>query len=414
MQSARYFIAGSSHAALEAAAAIRMFDPEGSLVMATADHRLPYSPTVLPYVVSGRTAPEGAILRDAAWMDANHIGYLAGRPVAAVDILRHRLSLADGEVWGFEKLLVASGARPVIPPIPGIDSVAHYVLRSMEDAIALKAGLGKARRAVVLGAGLVGLHAAETMVKADIAVTVVEMRPQVLPGYFDSAAARFIEETFLDKGVAMMMGVSAVSVAAHSDGFVMELSDGATIEGDLLLVAAGVRPVTDFLAGTGVEIGQGILVDPRMRTSTAGIWAAGDVTQHDQFLDDRKAVAGILPNAVEQGRIAGADMAGDSGYKPFPGAVPLNTFTFFGNRAVSVGVVDEPGAWVMMTADMDKNLRIVMANNRLRGISVVNHPLDAGIMWQLILRRVDLTQVLADFVARPTETGRAIMSGTWR
>ena len=114
------------------------------------------------------------------------------------------------------------------------------------------------------------------------------------------------------------------------------LDDGSTLAADLLLVCTGVKPNIDFLAGSGIETDTGILVDDRMRTSAPNVWAAGDVAQARGFWGG-KVVNGILPNAVEQGRIAGLDMADDAEVRPFPGAVPLNTYSFFGQQAISVG-----------------------------------------------------------------------------
>jgi phenylglyoxylate dehydrogenase epsilon subunit len=224
-----------------------------------------------------------------------------------------------------------------------------------------------------------------------------------------------IEKAFRDHGIDMAMGETAVAVEAQDDkGFRLKLAGGGECAGDLLLIAAGVRPVTDFLAGSGVDLAQGVLVDARMRTSVANVWAAGDVAQADRFLDGQKAMAGILPNAVEQGRIAGADMAGDSAVKPFPGSVPLNTFAYFGNHAISVGALDEAGAVIETRAGDGCYIRLVIAEGRLRGISAINHVVDAGLMWQLILRRIDLAPVLQDFLARPHEIGRVLMSRLWR
>jgi phenylglyoxylate dehydrogenase epsilon subunit len=106
-----------------------------------------------------------------------------------------------------------------------------------------------------------------------------------------------------------------------------------------------VAPVTDYLAGSGVDIDRGILVDDSMRTSVEGIWAAGDVAQAKGFYDGAKTLNGILPSAVEQGKIAGMAMAGDPTVKPYPGGVPLNTYTFFGQQAVSVGSQDARARW---------------------------------------------------------------------
>ncbi len=415
MPEAKYLIVGSSHAGLEALNAIRLHDPDGSVAVLTRDDRLPYSPTILPYVVSGRSEPAKVVLRDDAYFAGANARFVPGAPVAAVAAGKRTVTLADGAEWSFEKLLLATGARPALPPVAGLDGVRYHVLRSMADALALREALGQVKSAVVMGAGLVGMHAAENLLKAGARVTVVERAPQVLPGYFDAQAAAMIEAVFTAKGATMLLGRSAASVAPNGDGCRMTLADGSEIEAELLLVAAGVVPETGYLAGSGVATDRGVLVDDVMRTSAEGVWAAGDVAQGRDFYSADKVVAGILPVAVEQGRIAGMDMAGDPAAKPFPGAVPLNTYAFFGSHAISVGRAAAPAEGLEEHKAVNGSyLRILLKDDRLWGIAGINSAFDAGIMWQLILRRVDLAPVKEAFLANPRDVGRALMSKLWR
>jgi phenylglyoxylate dehydrogenase epsilon subunit len=413
MQETQYLIVGASHAALSALQAIRMQDAEGSVTLVTRDDALPYSPTVLPYVVSGRSAPERVALKDGAWFEQNRVGFIRGAAVTSVDAAAKRAILSSGEEIAYAKLLLATGAAPILPPIPGLKDVRFHVLRTLADAIGLHQALPQTRQAVVLGAGLVGMHAAENLAKAGAQVTVVEMQPRVLAGYFDAEASAIIEAAFAAKGITLMLGAKVSRLETAGKGIRVTTDSGATLEADLLLVAAGVAPVTDFLAGSGVAVDRGILVDDSMRSSVDGIWAAGDVAQAKGFYDEAKTLNGILPSAVEQGKIAGMAMAGDPAVKPWPGGVPLNTYTFFGQQAVSVGSQDE-GEVVRKEADAKHYLKIVMKDNRLTGIFGINVPFDPGVMWEIILRRIDLSSVRAAFIADPQKTARSIMSKTWR
>ncbi|MEW5888385.1 MAG: NADH-dependent phenylglyoxylate dehydrogenase subunit epsilon [Pseudomonadota bacterium] len=413
-----YLILGASHAALSALNAIRMHDADGGITLVTRDDCLPYSPTVLPYVVSGRSQPQRVFLKNEDYFARSRAELLRGAAVAAVDGAGSRAHLADGRTIAYRKLLVATGAAPVVPPIPGLRDSRFHVLRTLDDALALKSALGRARQAVVLGAGLVGMHAAENLAKTGAAVTVVEMQPHVLPGYFDAQAAAIIESAFRKRGVMLLTGHKVVRVEPAGSGCTVCLEAGETIAADLLLVGVGVAPVTDFLAGTGVEVDRGVLVDDTMRTSVDNIWAAGDVAQARSFYSDARTVNGILPNAVEQGRVAGMAMAGDPGLRPYPGGVPLNTYTFFGQRAVSVGIQEQgvDGAEVYAETDPDgcRHLKVVLKDDRLLGIFGINAAFDPGVMWELVLRRVDLGPVKTDFLVRPQETARALMSRLWR
>lgn len=422
METTKYLIVGSSHAALEAAAAIRMHDAEGSLTLLTRDTHLPYSPTVLPYVVSGKSKPQDIPLRGEEYFAAQRITYRRGSALKALHVARNVAELADGSELGYEKLLLATGASPAIPPIEGIASVRYHVLRTLDDAVGLNAAMKSAKQAVVLGAGLVGMHAAENLVKAGVPVTIVEMAKQLTDGYFDATAAGLIEKAFTDNGARIHTGSRVVKLApsaASAAGVTLTLDSGATLEADLLLVATGVRANTDYLDGPGAAVARdkGILVDEAMRTSVDNVWAAGDCAQAKGFFSEGKVMNAILPDAAEQGRIAGQAMAGDPGLRRYPGGIPLNTYHFFGRHAISVGSSKVPeGGDVVTRFDeaTGRYLKAIFLDGRLRGIYGVNEFFDGGVMCQLILRGIDLAPMKDRFVANPLAVGREIMSRTWR
>jgi len=417
MEHTKYLVVGSSHAALEAVTAIRMHDTEGSLTLLTRDPHLPYSPTVLPYVVSGRSAPDAIFLRDEKFFANHGVRLKRGAALKALHVERNAAELADGSEIAYEKILLATGASPAIPPIPGIDTVSYHVLRTLDDATKLNAAIKQSKQAVVLGAGLVGMHAAENLVKAGARVTIVEMARQLTDGYFDATAAGLIEKAFTDNGARILTGSRVVKLTPSAIGATLTLENGTTLEADLLLVATGVKPNMDYLDGSQVEHDKGILVSDSMQTSVANVWSAGDCAQAKGFFTDARVMNAILPDATEQGRIAGMAMAGDPGLKTYPGGVPLNTYHFFGRHAISVGSSKVPeGAEVVTRFDeaSGRYLKTIFKDGCLLGIYGVNEFFDGGVMCQLILRRVDLSAVKERFVANPLAVGRELMSKLWR
>jgi phenylglyoxylate dehydrogenase epsilon subunit len=340
-----------------------------------------------------------------------------GTALRALHVERNAAELADGSEIVYEKILLATGASPAIPPIPGIDTVSYHVLRTLDDATKLNAAIKSSKQAVVMGAGLVGMHAAENLVKAGAKVTIVEMAKQLTDGYFDTIAAGLIEKAFTDNGAKIMTGSRVVRLEPSAIGAKLTLESGATLEADLLLVATGVRPNMEYLAGSRVEQDKGILVSDSMQTSVENVWSAGDCAQARGFFTDAKVMNAILPDATEQGRIAGMAMAGDPGLKAYPGGVPLNTYHFFGRHAISVGSSKVPeGAEVVTRFDeaSGRYLKVIFNEGRLLGIYGVNEFFDGGVMCQLILRRVDLSPVKERFVANPLLVGRELMSKLWR
>jgi phenylglyoxylate dehydrogenase epsilon subunit len=415
-----YLIVGSSHAGLAAADAIRMQDKEGPLTLVSQENSPPYSPTILPYVVSGRIDPAKVFLRDAAALDRLGVLFMKGSRVTGVNTAERTVTLTTGDSLKYEKALLATGAEPKAPPIPGLQETPFYVLRTLEDAVKLREAVKGVRTALVLGAGLIGMHAAENLARSGIKVIVVEALSQVLPGYFDEEAAKMIERVFSAQGVDTVTGVRVLGVAWSNGTASISLSSGKALSVDLVLVATGVKPRVHFLQGSGVKIDQGILVDERMRTSTAGIWAAGDVAQARDFFDPAKRISATLPNAVDQGRIAGMDMAGDPATKDFTGSIGLNTYKFFGHRAFAAGMSGMSRTDANFEVDQIllpssfKYQKLVFQDNCLVGALGVNSDLDPGVMVQLIRRRINLEEVKGKFAAAPVEMSRILMSRIWR
>jgi len=414
MATTKYLIVGSSHAGLQAAEEIRVHDQESPVTMVTMEEHLPYSPTVLPYVVSGKVEEEIIYLRDENYFKENRIEYLTNKKLTGLDTKANKAKFADGSEIEYEQVLIATGSEPTLPPVEGLKDASFYVLRSMDDARALKAGMEQAKSAVIMGAGLVGMHAAESCAKRDMKTTVVELLPQILPGYFDQQASDLIQRIFAEHGVEFCLGNPVTTVAGKK----VMLKDGTELEADLLLVSTGVKSRMEFLAGTGIETDQGILVDEFMRTSVKNVWAAGDVAQAKAFFGEGRVLNPILPDASEQGKIAGCFMVNGE-YKhlaPYVGGVPMNTFNFFGNRAFSVGLADETDYEVDRTLLPSGKVyqKMVFADDFLVGFIGMNVPVDPGIVMNVIRRRVDVRERKSEFVIKPLDMNRRIMWSAWR
>jgi phenylglyoxylate dehydrogenase epsilon subunit len=420
MSRSTYLIVGSSHAALSALEAIRIQDTDGSVTLVTQEDALPYSPTILPYVISGQIDPERIFLRDGDDLDRARVTLRKAARVVAVDPANHSVSTDSGETLNYEKMLLATGAEPALPCIPGIKDACCHVLRTLGDALRLQSAAQKAKSAIILGAGLIGMHAGENLAKAGVQTTIVEALPRVLPGYFDEQAAGLVQQVFTEHGIKILTGSTVTNVTASKGACTVSLESGGELSGGLLLVAAGVKPRMDYLAGSGIDAGDGIVVDDTMRTSSGDIWAAGDVAEARSFFGGKKRVNATLPNAVEQGRIAGMDMADDPTASPFAGGLPVNTYSFFENRSFSVGMGVVPDSEEGVEVDLIfrptsmQYQKLVFEGDRLVGVSGINTDLDPGIMWQLIRRKVELGKMKRKFAAFPLETGRILMSRMWR
>jgi phenylglyoxylate dehydrogenase epsilon subunit len=397
-----------------------LLDESGSITMVTREDSMPYSPTILPYVISGEMAPELIHLRDQSYFDQLSINFRSGLAVTGINLDEKWVELESGEKINYEKLLLTTGADAAIPAFPGIESVPYQVVRTLDDALKLRDSIQTAKSAIVIGAGLIAMHTAENLAQSGLQATLIVRRQVSLFAYFDGAAARMIEHIFSDHGVTLATGSGVSEISAANGGCQVSLESGKVISADLLLLAAGVRPRISYLDGSNIEVDRGVLVNEKMRTSAQDVWAAGDVAQAPGFFDAGKTVNATLPNASVQGRIAGMDMVKDPALKPYLGSSGLNTFNFFGHHGFSLGLAtvtestDEIEVNTVYLPSSQCYQKLVFKNNRLVGVSAINAKLDPGILRELIQRQVDLTEVKERFASAPLETGRLLMTKLWR
>ncbi|MBW2368109.1 MAG: NAD(P)/FAD-dependent oxidoreductase [Deltaproteobacteria bacterium] len=420
MSQTKYLIIGSSHGGLSALDAIRVHDEEGSITIVSRENTNPYSPTILPYVIAGIKGAEDVDLRDPGYFEKLNATFKNDDSVTRVDPGKKTVKLDTGEDIQYEKLLITTGADASIPPFPGVDQVPYHVVRTLEDTKKLRSHIEKSKSAIVLGAGLIAMHTAETLAHAGLQVTVVVRRQVSLFAYFSGDAAKMIEKVFADNNVRIATG-HGVEKMSHADGVsTVTLQSGEDLTADIVVMATGVQPRIGCVEGSGIETDQGILVDNLMRTSAPDVWAAGDVAQAPDFFDQGKTINATLPNASIQGRIAGMDMAGDPAVKPYLGSSGLNTFNFFGHHGFSVGLgtINESTDEIELnTTFLPSGMRyqkLVFQDNRLVGCSAINPKLDPGVMRELIQREIDLSDVMEKFANAPRETGRLLMTKLWR
>jgi phenylglyoxylate dehydrogenase epsilon subunit len=286
----QYLIIGCSHAGLAALEAIRLQDEKSAVTVVTREDSLPYSPTILPYVISGEMDPEVIHLRDQAFFDRLDVTFRTATAVNRINTEKKWVNLESGEKIYYEKLLLATGADAEIPSFPGIETVPYQAVRTLEDALRLRQSIQTAKSAIVIGAGLIAMHTAENLAQRGLQVTLVVRRQVSLFAYFDGTAARMIENIFSDHGVTLATGSGVSKISPAKGGCEVELESGRAISGDLLLLATGVRPRISYLESSNIQVDRGILVNERMRTSITDVWAAGDVAQAPDFFDAHNTV----------------------------------------------------------------------------------------------------------------------------
>jgi len=347
---------GGSDAGISAALRIREVDPATEVTVVVADRFPNFSICGIPYYVSGEVARwENLAHRTVADLEATGMRLRLDTTARRIDASHHRVVLADAagkeESVAYDALVVGTGAVPIRPPIEGLKgpgalgtSDGVHLLHSMGDTFAVMRTLEESApaRAVIVGAGYIGLEMAEALVARGLAVTQIEQLPEVLPTV-DPELGGLVRDQLVQHGVAVRVGDKVSAIARASGGGLEVRTTGGRGDrvhaADLVLVVVGVRPDTELAATAGVELGAkgAIAVDPQMRTNLAGVFAAGDcVTTHHRLLGTTYLPLGTT--AHKQGRVAGENAVG--GHREFAGSLGTQVVKVFDMAVARTGLRD--------------------------------------------------------------------------
>ncbi len=317
----RIVIIGAGQAGAQAAASLRQSQFDGEIVMFGEEPAHPYQrPPLSKAYLKGELAMERLLLRPPAFYEANRILLRTGEKVVGLDRAARNVITDDGAQFGYDKALLATGAPPRRLNAPGAELRNIFYLRTMVDADAIRAALDGKERIVIVGAGYIGLEVAAVARAAGLDVTVLEMADRVLARVAGAPVSSFYEALHKDAGVDLRLGATLAGFAG-ADGALTgaELSSGEVIPCGAALVGVGARPAMNLAAAAGLETGDGIIVDDHSRTNDNSIWAAGDCTNFPSARYGRRVRLESVPNAVEQAKVAAANMAGgDEVYDPLP------------------------------------------------------------------------------------------------
>jgi len=378
-----YCIIGNSAAGIGAVEGIRQVDKDGKITVITDESRHTYSRPLISYLLLGKTTQEKMKYRPVGFYSDNKCDVVYAK-AASIDAAKKQVALSDGKSVSYDKLLVATGSSAFTPPFEGLDSVNdRYSFMSFDDALKLEKALGKKKRVLIIGAGLIGLKCAEGILKRVAHVTVADLAPRILPAVLDEYGAGLIQKHLESKGVEFKLSAK-VSRFESSDGNTAVLESEENIDFDILVTAAGVRPNTALLKDIA-EINKGIVVNDKSETSHKDIYSAGDCTETLDVSSGQNKIMALLPNAYIQGECAGINMAGGS--KSFGKAIPMNAAGFLGLHIITAGTY-EGDEYVHKDGDCYK--RLFYSDNKLNGYILVGDVAKAGIYTALIRERTPL------------------------
>ncbi len=338
-------IIGNGGTAVSAVRTLRASGWRGEITIISREPFAHYSPILLPYYIEGRIEESALFHRGEVLVPDPRIQFIRGTAVIGVDTTGNSVMLEDGTDIHYDVLLIATGASPIVPAIPGHDNVDALVLRTLADARRIRDR--DLRHTAIIGTGPVAVELGIALARQGKKVTLIG-RSRVMRRIFSPAVAARIAAILTDNGVEVMLGQRDIAL---EPGWVVTVE--RAIDCDAVVIATGVRPNTDFLVDSGITIGDkgGIIVDSRMRTAVSGVYAAGDCVQAPDYLTGAPIINAIWPEAVEQGRIAALNILGmDAVYR---GGIPRNVINIFDVPVLSVGYLsgdakreEFPGGWI--------------------------------------------------------------------
>ena len=350
-----HLILGAGPAGVIAAETLRKHAPGDTITLVGDEPEAPYSRMAIPYLLIGNIDERGTYLRKSPQhFDDLRIQQIKAK-VTRVDAAGKTVHLDNGQSLAFDKLLIATGSHPVRPPIAGMDLPGVHPCWTLEDARAIQALAKPGARVLQMGAGFIGCIIMEALAARGVKLSVVEMGDRMVPRMMGPVAGGMIRDWCEAKGVQVFTGTkveaitqgadtgllgklaSAVGLSSGSGSGALQvrLSNGKTIEADLVISATGVRPAIGFLKDSGITCLQGVLTDACLQTNVPGIFAAGDCAEAFDMVSGKTMVSAIQPNAAEQARVAALNMVGQK--TELKGVTQINVLDTLGLISTSFG-----------------------------------------------------------------------------
>lgn len=413
-----HVILGAGPAGVIAAETLRKQAPHDSVLLIGEEDEVPYSRMAIPYLLIGQVGEQGTHLRKGdAHFKALGIDVKRLR-ATSVDTAARVVKLSDGIQQSYDRLLIATGARPVRPPIQGLDLPHVHTCWTLADARAIMADVKPGSRVLQMGAGFIGCIIMEALAKRVQGeggqLTVVEMGNRMVPRMMTEKAGAMIKAWCQKQGVQVVTDAKVESLASSGAALHARLSNGETVEVDTVIVATGVKPNLEFLEGSGIACQDGILVDGKMQTNVPGVYAAGDVINAVDFSTGERSLNMIQPAAADEARIAALNMAG--GATASQGSLAMNVLDTLGLIASSFGQwwgadAKDGGRHVEHADDAAfKYLRLEFKGDQLIGATSLGLTHHVGVLRGLIQGQVKLGHWADKLLQDPTRVMEAYLA----
>ena len=381
----KIIIIGAGPSGVSAVETIRAHDQKTEILMVSAEPFPPYSPPAMAdHFIHGSNAH---LWRGQDWPEKQSVDYRSGVTVKGVEPDDHLIQLTDGENIKYDRLVIATGSR-LYAPVDGADLPGVNNFKSLSAAQALidQVKRGEAKKAIIVGAGFIGMEIALLLCTLGVAVTQVEMTEQLMPGMLDGDTADLALKFMQARGIEVRLKTKAVAFVGEDRAEGVRLESGESLDADVMVAATGVRPKLEFLEQSGVNHDWGITVDEYLRTNLEDVYAAGDVVEVPDLLTGETYVHAIFPNAVEQGNVVGLNLLGFE--TRYEGAHRMNSLKHLDLPILAAGLKtgDE-----MLQTRKNGNLRtIYLMDNQVVGFQLVGDIHAAGVLRALMNNHQDI------------------------
>ncbi len=412
----KILIIGNSAAGTAAIETIRRYDTKSSITQLSDETHPLYSRCLISYYLAGKIDKDALSYRSSNFHRKMDVNLRLGSRVMEVDPAGQQVKCADGSVHRFDALLISTGSSAKIPANIPKDLRGVFALRTIADAEFIKQRVTQAKRAVILGGGLIGMRAAEALCACGLRVNVIVGSNRILSRMIDYDAAQVIVRKLEENNVEVMTGTD-ISEVMHKNGEVIGVrtNQGRALDCEILIVAKSVQANTDLIQNTDIKIRWGIETDASMRTSHENIFAAGDVAETYDITTEQYTINALWTCAVQQGRIAGKNIAGEK--TQYAGSVGMNSLNFWGIPLISFGIAapkDEEKYTVIADSRSGRKMykKIVIGDNRIKGLILVGEIKNAGVLFSLIQNRVDVSSFKDELLGDGFNFGKVIRHGS--
>jgi|AntAceMinimDraft_16_1070373.scaffolds.fasta_scaffold01477_6 nitrite reductase (NADH) large subunit len=382
----KYIIIGNGIAGTEAAKAIRKNDEEGEITIISQSKNLfYYRPRLIDYIADDVTIDDITTFKQNFYIK-NKIKNVLNETIINIDATKQTVSTLSNKTYKYDKLLLAQGARPFIPPIKGVEKKGVFTLRDIADSDNIKAYCKNKKNIVIIGGGLLGIEVANSLLKTGAKITIIEFSKFILPRQLDADGSEILINLLKQKGLLFKLGYSTTNINGNETAKSISLNSGEELDADVVLLSVGVRPRLELAKKTDIKINKGVIINDFMETSVKNIYAAGDISEH------KNICYGLWLPAKEQGLAAGQNMA-DVKTK-YSGSKIEARMKVTGISLFSVGDFNKKNAEVKTIKKDMTYQKIVFKDNILYGAISIGDAKFASSLSKIYEEKLDINEYL--------------------